>query len=532
MMSRESLYLKWRPQDFGDVVGQAHVTRTLRNACLSGRIAHAYLFAGPRGTGKTSVARILAKALNCLAAPEDRPCNRCRICLAVSEGRFLDLIEIDAASNRGIDEIRDIREKVSFRPSEGRYKVYIIDEAHMLTREAFNALLKTLEEPPQHVIFVLATTEVWRLPATVRSRCQRFDFRPLREDQIESRLRQICEAERIGRDDTALWLIARQAAGSLRDAVGILDQIAAIGDGMVTAELVRSVLGLAPTESAQQLLQYLFSADLAGALELVGQVVAEGRDVRQFALDVLALLRAMLLLRAGARPSAELAPELLAQLEQWAQALEPRAILRLLRSFGAVVEEGRTAQLAQLPLELAVVESHLSLAEGSLRPAQPSPQPAPQQPRPLSKPVQPALSEELALPRLQRLWPKVLAKIYTRDRMLEALLRATEPISLADGKLTVAFTYPFHCAWFADPRESAQLAAVVEEVAGLRVAIEPVVVRPGAAPAAEPRAAEKKEERVSDLSSDPLYRTLVQELGGELRGVDEASAQRLEEEGT
>ena len=219
-MASQALYRKWRSQTFDEIIGQQHVTQTLINALKLNRIAHAYLFAGPRGTGKTSMARLLAKAVNCLAeAGVERPCNRCRICVAVNEGRLLDLIEIDAASNTGVDDIRDLRDKVGFRPGEARIKFYIIDEVHMLSNSAFNALLKTLEEPPEHVIFVLATTEPEKIPATITSRCQRFDFKRIKVSDIAERLAFIVAQEGLTAEPTALEYIARQGAGSMRDAI-------------------------------------------------------------------------------------------------------------------------------------------------------------------------------------------------------------------------------------------------------------------------------------------------------------------------
>src|SRR5512146_22591 len=243
-MSGQALYRKWRSQTFDEIIAQEHVTRTLQNALRGGRVSHAYLFTGPRGTGKTSTARILAKALNCLAEdPAARPCNQCSICVGITEGRQLDLIEIDAASNRGIDEIRELRDKIGFRPSEARYKVYIIDEVHMLTKEAFNALLKTLEAPPPHAIFVLATTEPDRVPETVRSRCQRFDFRRVPTQKIAQHLGRILEAEGSRAAPEALLAIARRATGSMRDAISLLDQLLSYGDEVIGLARVESVLG-------------------------------------------------------------------------------------------------------------------------------------------------------------------------------------------------------------------------------------------------------------------------------------------------
>ena len=239
----QALYRKWRPQTFSEVSGQEHVLQTLRNAIASGRIAHAYLFSGPRGTGKTTMARLVAKAVNC-TNPDltQRPDNTCPICTAISDGRLLDLIELDAASNRGIDEIRDLRDKINFAPGQARYKVYIIDEVHMLTEPAFNALLKTLEEPPPHAIFVLATTDPQKVPATIVSRCQPFAFRRLTLSEIVSRLQHLVDEEGLHAEPEALSLIARQATGSMRDAVSLLDQLAA-GGAEITVERAQAALG-------------------------------------------------------------------------------------------------------------------------------------------------------------------------------------------------------------------------------------------------------------------------------------------------
>src|SRR3990172_8906289 len=279
----QALYRKWRPQTFDDVVGQEHVVQTVHNAVASGRIAHAYLFSGPRGTGKTTMARLLAKAVNCLNPdPAQRPDDTCAICAAIAEGRLLDLIELDAASNRGIDEIRDLRDKINFAPNEARYKVYVIDEAHMLTEPAFNALLKTLEEPPAHVIFVLATTEAHKVPATVVSRCQRFDFRRIPLAAVVERLHYIAREEQIDCPREALELIARAATGALRDAINLLDQLADSYGKSLTLAQGREGLGLVEDPRSAELCAHALHGELAQGLAVISSVRDDGLDLRQF----------------------------------------------------------------------------------------------------------------------------------------------------------------------------------------------------------------------------------------------------------
>src|SRR5256884_5783119 len=277
-----ALYRVYRPQTFSAVVGQEHVTRTLRNAIANGQVAHAYLLSGVRGTGKTSIARLIAKAVNCPNAKDGEPCDRCENCVAIREGRFLDLIEIDAASNRGIDEMRELRDKVRFTPSQGQYKVYVIDEAHQLTTEAFNALLKTLEEPPPHAIFVLATTESGKIPATIVSRTQRVDLRRIPHKGVVAQLGKIVEQEKLQADPAALDAIARQAQGSLRDAESMLDMVIAFANGAITLKEVDDLLGASDWEETAALFDALAAADGAKGVELIGRLVDDGRDLRLF----------------------------------------------------------------------------------------------------------------------------------------------------------------------------------------------------------------------------------------------------------
>lgn len=297
-MAYVALYRKWRPQGFDSLVGQEAVRTALTNALETGRIAHAYLFAGPRGTGKTSTAKILAKAVNCEHGPTPNPCNECQNCVRINDGTSMDVFEIDAASNRGIDEIRDLREKVAFAPVNGRYKVYIIDEVHMLTTEAFNALLKTLEEPPPHVIFILATTEPHKIPATIHSRCQRFDFKRVTDSDIVKRLREVADGSGIAADDDALQLIAVQADGGIRDALSLLDQCGVMAE-CVSAETVRSVLGIVGREALRELVKAVGEGNVPKSLELLEALLAGGKDVKQIITELAEYLRAVLLYKAS-----------------------------------------------------------------------------------------------------------------------------------------------------------------------------------------------------------------------------------------
>ncbi|MCM0758524.1 DNA polymerase III subunit gamma/tau [Sporomusa sphaeroides DSM 2875] len=299
-MAYVALYRKWRPQDFDSLVGQEHISTTLKNAIATGKIAHAYLFSGPRGTGKTSTAKILAKSLNCEQGPSVNPCNHCSNCDKITAGTSMDVFEVDAASNRGIDEIRDLRETVKFAPVDGRYKVYIIDEVHMLTTEAFNALLKTLEEPPAHVVFVLATTEPHKIPATIHSRCQRYDFRRINAREIEERLAMVAEQSGLKAAPDALRLIAIQAEGGMRDALSILDQCAALDDGsVITAAHVRQLLGLIGHEWVWQLTDAVAERDAHSVLVKLDELINLGKDIRQLLVELALHARSLMLYKAA-----------------------------------------------------------------------------------------------------------------------------------------------------------------------------------------------------------------------------------------
>ncbi len=381
-MSSEVYYRKWRPQGFNEVVGQEHVTTTLARAVNQGRVGHSYLFCGPRGTGKTSTARILAKAVNCLSSGENQPCGSCSRCTAVQEGRYLDLIEMDAASNRGIDEIRSIRDKVNLAPVEGRYKVYIIDEAHMLTDQASNAFLKTLEEPPPHVIFTLCTTEAHKILPTIISRCQRFDFRRLTSEAMVDRLRVICTEEGVDADTPALKILAHTSGGSLRDAENLLEQLVVSYGGKVGVAEVNQMLGLGQEERALEFIRYLLTGNTTSAVASISRAAWDGVDLRQFHREAVDLLRSLLLVQCGSKESLDMSAETSHDIEDLAHKVPISATMLSLRHLAPV--NMRFDSPSPLPLELAVVEISLDGAsQGASTPALSAPAP---EPRPVPRP--------------------------------------------------------------------------------------------------------------------------------------------------
>jgi DNA polymerase-3 subunit gamma/tau len=403
-MTSQVFYRKWRPLSFKELAGQEPVAATLRQAVNLGRVAHSYLFCGPRGTGKTTTARIVAKAVNCLDLQDGDPCNKCQVCETINGGQFMDIIEMDAASNRGIDEIRDIREKVNFAPVQGRRKVYIIDEAHMLTDQASNAFLKTLEEPPAHVMFILCTTEAHKIIPTIVSRCQRFDFRRIPSGVIYQRLDEISRAEGASIDSDALRLVARYAEGSLRDAENLLEQlVVSYGDGVSLAQ-VEELLGLGNSERWLELARYLLMGNTNGALDVVNQAAWDGTDMRQLHRQTLELLRAAMLLQWGSASMVDLPDHITSQLQDLVGQLPAWRIMQALKLWGEV--NMRYDAPSTLPLELAAVEicDAQAAAPAAQAPAAPTPAAAPAltravpeqrpqpkpAPRPEATPVDPA----------------------------------------------------------------------------------------------------------------------------------------------
>jgi DNA polymerase-3 subunit gamma/tau len=396
-----ALYRKWRPQTLAEVAGQEHITRTLENALAKGKTSHAYLFAGPRGTGKTSTARILAKALNCVTGPGPQPCNECPVCVAITAGASLDVLEIDAASRRGIDEMRELRERVKLAPAAARCKVYIIDEAHMLTTEAANALLKTLEEPPATVVFILATTEPHKMPATILSRCQRFDFRRLNPAVIRARLEQVLAEIPAEATPEALDLIARAAEGSLRDALGILDQVTSLGQDQVCEETVADLLGKVRLGALSEMLELIDRGDTAGALRLIQEVDAGGKDIAFFIRDLLTVIREDLLQGIARNQPA------------------PASMVRCLEEFSKALEDTKTAAIRTLPLELAVIR----MLSGQPGPA--------------------AGDEDPALRKVQAVWPDILRAVKEVRPVTFGYLSRARPVAVAGKSLKVALEDSF-----------------------------------------------------------------------------------------
>ncbi|MGH2447021.1 MAG: DNA polymerase III subunit gamma/tau [Chloroflexota bacterium] len=481
------LYRKWRSRSFGEMVGQEHVVRTLRNAIAGGKVGHAYLFTGPRGTGKTSSARILAKAVNCLSPVDGDACNRCEMCVASEEGRAIDVIEIDAASNTSVDSVRDLRERVTYAAGEGRYKVYIVDEVHRLSPQAFDAFLKTLEEPPPHVIFVFASTEPHKIPATISSRCQRFDFRRFGFDEMYQHLQSVILEEGLDVSDDALHLIVHAGNGSMRDALGILEQVAAYGGaGTTDADQVRSVLGLADPELVARLSEALLARDPGAGLRELHGFVDRGGDPGQINRQLIDYWRAMLLAVAGAGGEKLVEPALAASLPEHASRLSAEQVLGVLHALSEPVFSPRFNVPLQLPLEAAFVQACLQLSPSPPRPPSEQPpaeiaaQPEAQEVAETAPPAEPTaaaiaaqtdavgrtVAETRPSGRLGTVWPEVLAAVRKRSLSSEAMLRSGHVVDEGDAQATIGFLYDFHAQRFADVERRRLVEESIAEVTG------------------------------------------------------------------
>jgi DNA polymerase-3 subunit gamma/tau len=526
-----ALYRKYRPQDFDEVVGQEAVVRTLRNAIERDQVRQAYLFAGPRGTGKTSLARIVAKSLNCVQGPTTTPCNTCNSCRTIAAGTSLDVIEMDAASQRGIDDIREIRDHVILQPVEGRHKVYILDEAHQLTDAAFNALLKLIEEPPPHLVFIFCTTDLAKMLPTVRSRCQTFRFERPRLGELNRLLRRVADGEDIDTPDSALALIGRSARGSFRDAVSTLDQLSSATGGEVSVPAVLELLGAVEEDALFRLLDYVVDGDTAGVLTFVEELAEQGQDMSRLVTDLLEHLRHLMLVQhMGEVPdSLPVTEETRERLRAQANQLGPGEVLRLVDLLAVAVEDMRQGGDPRLPLELALVKvtrpSHDLSREGMLLRlehlearfgrGQPAPM-ADAEPRAkAAEPAPPAPAKQDAEPeetvpaeplvdfeQLRQAWePAVLSEVERRSIPTASVLREARPVALEGDRLLLEFpaSAAFHRTFAEEPRNAALLAEVLHTVTGRYLTIEFAVGEPApdTEDETEPDAPTSEEEFVS-----------------------------------
>lgn len=533
-MSYQVLARKWRPQVFDDVVGQGHITRTLQNAIASGRLAHAFLFSGPRGVGKTTTARILAKALNCAEGPTPAPCGRCDSCRETAAGTSVDVIEIDGASNRGIEHIRELREAVKYAPAGGKNKVYVIDEVHMLTNEAFNALLKTLEEPPPHVVFIFATTEPQKIPATILSRCQRYGFKRVPLHEIIGRLRIIADAEGIVITDQGLAMIARAAEGSMRDSQSLLDQAVSYSGMKIRDEELQATLGSVAQEALSQFTAGLLSRDAAALLKQIDTLLEQGQDMRQFLSGVVEHIRNLLVVTVAAEPAQiiELPASDIEAVKKQAAGSTAQHLLLLFDSLSKTLDDMRWSPHQRFTFEIGIIKacnltplkplaevlSHMKQLEARLAAGEaPSAAPAfkvsekpaqytPRTPPSLPSPVNGSGGNDDA-------WGRVMSALKSRKPSLATFLANSRLIELSDADMVIGVKGTgFQREQIEKPENRSVIENIASEALDRKVRVKVQLLAEEARPSSKTKASGKKKPE----EQDPLVQDALRIFGGEV----------------
>jgi len=541
---------KYRPQAFEEVVGQSHITTTLENAIAQERVAHAYIFAGPRGVGKTTTARIFAKALNCDKGPTANPCNKCPSCIEITQGSSLDILEIDGASNRGIDEIRNLRESVKFSPSKGRFKVYIIDEVHMLTSEAFNALLKTLEEPPKHVKFIFATTQAHKVPSTILSRCQRFDFRRISIKDIVDSLKAIAKKENLKVDDDVLILMAKHSDGSMRDAQVVLDQISSFADGKISLEDASKILGAVSDDILFGLADSIRSKDALKALEIIDDLTNEGKDVVQIVLYLIEHFRDLSVAKIKKDPLAliDASPEKIKRYEEQARNFTAEEMLYIIYTLSNTIDFVRKSSMARVPFEVAMIkltrmgsiaspadllerlekiERGLKkdiLPEEILKPVDNIRKEPSQEPHREVKPDKKA--HGTSLDEIIGSWNAIAGQVQERKISVAMYLKEGYPESVDSGTLSISFpkSSRFHKDTLESPECRSIIQKAIKDVTGLDLKLKLTISENGTSRSGLPKDASGDSDGIiKDMSSkkdssEPIISDALEIFGGEIEG--------------
>ena len=547
-MSYIAFARKYRPQTFDDIIGQSHVTTTLKNAISQDRVAHAYLFAGPRGVGKTTAARILAKALNCEKGPSPKPCNNCASCKEITQGSSLDILEIDGASNRGIDEIRNLRDNVKFAPTRGRFKVYIIDEVHMLTPEAFNALLKTLEEPPQHVKFIFATTQAHKVPPTILSRCQRFDFRRIATKEIAGNLNEIVREEGLTIDGEAIGLIARYSDGGMRDAQVMLDQMTSFAKGKVAAKDVTKILGMVEEEALFELSGAIRDKNAVKALEMLDRLINEGKDVTQIVLGLIEHFRNISITKISKDIDnlIDAGADKIKHYRDEAGRFTIEDILYIIYTLSNTIDFIKKSSLSRVPLEAALVKLTLSHPAVPLNEVikriekleksgrqQPAEEPR-ESIREVPLPIAPASAAKSAdLDEVSSSWSAIISHITPKKISVASYLREGYPVSLEDKKLSIGFPkeLQFHKEVLESQDNKSLIEAAIKAVLGREFKVAFILVEPVKDPNRQTGYSGEEGSEVlpedgdaAKKEVDPIVKTALEIFGGDI--ADSASGRR------